>query len=197
MRQQINLLTRRPSQRSMVWWTLFGVVTFFIGLVVWWSIEHFQLRKLYATNQEARQAVQQLQSEVVKKKQALGILDLQNQASELARLRNLLSTKHEWVDLIQKGDLGTVVGPSQLLITLASVNHDGLWLERIELSKGGQSLVLMGAAMRLESVVQFANQLNAQHKDRGQFFSLETHQEVVSVNADGNQKAAIIRFKLY
>jgi len=58
-------------------------------------------------------------------------------------------------------------------------------------------LVLMGAALRLESVLQFANQLNAQLKDRGQFFSLETHQEVVSINADGSQKAAIIRFKLY
>jgi hypothetical protein len=181
----------------MVWWTLFGVVIFSIGLVLWWSVQHVRWRQLNADNQEALQVLRQIKSEVVKKKQALGILDSQNQATELTRLRNLLSTQHDWVDLMQKGDLGTVVGPSQLLTTLASVNQDSLWLERIDLSKSGQSLVLMGAALRLESVLQFANQLNAQLKDRGQFFSLETHQEVVSINADGSQKAAIIRFKLY
>lgn len=197
MRQPINLLSKRRTQRGMLWWTVFGLTIWFIGLAGWGGLSQFRLTQHQTTLLQAEQKAQSLRAELVAKKHALGLQEAQNQDAELTRLRNQLNAQRDWVDWMQKGELGQATGPSQVLTTLAMVRTEGLWLDRVELIKGGPSVVLNGAAFNLASVVAYAQQLDLQLRDNGPFLAIETTQDVLQSNDDGSAKTTIIRFKLY
>lgn len=197
MRQTINLLSKRRTQRGMLWWTVLGLTICFIGLVGWGGLTQFQLIQQQATLLQAEQKAQNLRTELLAKKRALGLQEAQNQDAELTRLRSQLNAQREWVDWIQKGELGQATGPSEVLTTLATVRTEGLWLDRVELIKGGPSVVLSGSAFNLASVVAYAQQLDPQLRDNGPFLAIETTQDVLQSNDDGSAKTTVIRFKLY
>lgn len=197
MRTQINLLSRRRTRRGMLGWSLVSTVAFFAGLSIWGAAKEVQLVQQQAAHHEERQAVERLVAEVVAEKNALGLRDAYNQAAELTRLRQGLSAKSEWLEWLQKGELGQAIGPSKVFTALASVHAQGVWLDQIELPKGGPSLVLKGNALALPTVVNYANQVAERLQDNGPFLALETNQDVFQGDESGGPKTPLIRFKLY
>jgi hypothetical protein len=181
----------------MLWWTFLGTVVFFSGLSVWGAAQEVRLLQQQAAHREDVQAVERLMAAVMAQKNALGLRDAHNQAAELLRLRQGLSAKSEWLDWLQKGELGQAIGPSKVFTALASVDAQGVWLDHIELSKGGPTLVLKGNALALPMVVNYANQVAERLEDHGPFLALETNQDVFQGDEAGRPKIQLIRFKLY
>lgn len=197
MRQPINLLTPHAKRRGMFWWTAFSVVVFFAGLGGWYVAQHLQDIRLKNRHIQTLSELQRVQAAVLTKKQALGLMDVQKQAAEMVRLQNQIDAQRDWADWLQKGELGRPSGPSVLLTTLARIHQEGLWLSRIELNQGGQTLVLGGSARHLEAVVQYAEALQPHLRDQVPFFALETTQEAVSSDGDEPSSLNLLQFKLY
>lgn len=197
MRQAINLLTQRPRQRGMLWWTACGLLLACAGVLGWAVALQVHMAQLQASERNAQQTLAQLHRDTETKQRALGLREAQNQATELTHLRSQLRAHQDWADWLEKGDLGHTTGPAQVLQALASQHPQGLWLERVVWPKGGPSLQLIGSALSLQTVVDYAHQLDQQLPDKGAFTALESHVETPAQLANGLPGTAIIRFKLY
>lgn len=197
MRQAINLLSQRPRQRGMLWWTVCGLAVAGAGVLGWAAYLQVHIAQLQASERSAQHTLAQLRQDTEAKKRALGLREAQNQTDELTRLHSQLMAQKDWADWLDKGDLGHTTGPAQVLEALASQHPQGLWLERVTWPKAGPSLQLSGSALTLQTVVDYAHQLDQQRLDKGAFTALETYEEMPTHPANGLPGAALIRFKLY
>jgi hypothetical protein len=197
MTQHINLLSRRRSGKSLSWLITRGLTGLIIVFVVWGGLAEVNLQRLAATEQETQNAVTALWTELQISRRNAGLEDAQVLNAESAQMRRTMNERPELVQVVQRGEVGSLQGHAGVLQTLASIPQPGVWLQAVEVSKAGQAIKISGSALTSAAVIQYAEQLNQSFKPAGiEFSALEISKEDAP-KAGGGAKASPIKFKLY
>lgn len=100
--------------------------------------------------------------------------------------------------LAQAGNLGSQQGYARYFSSLAAIAEDELWLTNVAVEKAGKSVRLGGRALHKESVIRYAQQLNAFFADSGvQFTALELTPESAGKQGTPGPQLTAVAFKLY
>jgi hypothetical protein len=168
-----------------------------IVFVVWGGLVEVNLQRLAATEQETQNAVTALRTELQISRRNAGLEDAQVLNAESAQMRRTMNEHPELVQVVQKGEVGSLQGHAGVLQILASIPQTGVWLQAVDVSKAGQAIKISGSALTSAAVIQYAEQLNQSFKAAGiEFSALEISKEDAP-GAGGVSKASPIKFKLY
>lgn len=196
MTQHINLLSRRKTSKDWSWLAIRGLVALLLALTGMALSTEWKLRELREAEAKAQQALAEIKVTLEKKRRDAGLEQSEAMAQQMTLLQRQVDAKREWADLLQKGELGNPSGYSQLMETLAAVHVEGVWLQDVDMAKGGQALTIVGKSLSGEAVMRYIGQINDAFKPMGvQFSSVEIMQE--SADAGGSSKAGILKFRIY
>lgn len=191
----INLLSKRRRHKGFEWFivSLLGLCGFVLFGQA--GLTELRLLRLAQTEAQTQHSIVELKTALEKKRRESGFDDMQTIAQQSAVLQAQVEARRDWADLMQKGELGSPLGHSQLLEILAGLSEDGVWLQGVDVSKGGQSVSITGKSMNTQSVMRYIGQVNEAFKPVSiQFSSIEITQEAA---AGESAKAGILKFKLY
>lgn len=178
MVQHINLLTRRqaPQRFFLLALTALGVLTLVLAALA--GRAEWQLQQQSHLEEKTLQSLNEFKAALERKRQTLGLTESETLGRQIALLRSQVEARREWVDLQQKGELGSAMGYSQWLETLAGVHVDGVWLQGLDIGKGGQSVSVQGKALSADAVMHYIVQINDAFKPMGvRFTSMEITQD--------------------
>ena len=91
-------------------------------------------------------------------------------AVQIAALREARVGKSRMLEALSGGGLGNLTGFSETFETLARLRREDVWLERIALLAGGESISLAGAAMSPEAVPSWLSSLKGEPAFAGKSF---------------------------
>ena len=197
MVQHINLLTQRKARQGSLGLSLAALGLLTLGLAGMAAKAEWQIHQLSQQEERTQQALADLKAALEKKRQALGMAESEAMTRQVAQLRSEIEAKRGWLDSLQKGELGSANGYSQWLETLAGVHVEGVWLQGVDIGKGGQSLSLQGKSMNADAVMRYIEQVNEAFKPMNvRFNSMEITQD--AVDAQGPMRSATtLSFKIH
>ncbi len=145
-----------------------------------------------------QQTVADLRAAIDQKRQSLGLNESEAIARQVMQLRSQVETRRDWADLLKKGELGHANGYSQWLETLAGVHVDGVWLQGLEIDKGGQSVAVRGKSLNADAVMRYIEQVNEAFKPMNvRFTSMEITQDAVAAEPGAQRQVQTLTFKIY
>ncbi len=195
MTQHINLLSRRRAHQSMAWVATRGLSGLVALLVLWSLVTEVSLQKLSRANDDAQQTVVTLQTELEQKRREAGLDDVQTLAKDSARMRHSMEEHYALMQLVQKGEVGSLSGHAGVIQILASTPQSGVWLQGVDITNAGQTMSVSGTAYSTAAVMQYAEQLNQAFQAMSiGFSSLEMLTEDVP---GASSKSQSIKFKLH
>lgn len=198
MVQHINLLTQRKVRRGFLSLALVGLGLLTLVLAALAAKAEWQLHQQRQLEARTQQALVDLKAAVEKKRQTLGLAESEATGRQIALLRSQVEAKREWAELQQKGELGSAMGYSQWLETVAAVHVDGVWLQGLDIGKGGQSVSVQGKSLNPEAVMRYIEQLNEAFKPMNvRFTSMEITQDSPLTGAGAARTAPLLSFKVY
>jgi len=199
MMQNINLITKRRGRKNMALFASIALGVLTLTFTIWSVVAEVRLHRLADTTNQVRQTMVLLQAELQKKRHDAGLEDVQALAKESAQMQHTMDAHRALMQLIQKGDIGSLQGHSAELKTLATIVQTGVWLQGVDVTKAGQSMRLSGTALTTAAVIQYADQLNLSFKTAGtEFTALEIAKEDATGSAGAEiPKFSIIKFKIY
>lgn len=198
MVQHINLLTQRKVRRGFLSLALAGLGLLTLVLAALAAKAEWQLHQQRQLEERTQQALVDLKAAVEKKRQALGLAESEAMGRQVALLRSQVEAKREWAELQQKGELGSAMGYSQWLETVAGVHVEGVWLQGLDIGKGGQSVSVQGKSLSPEAVMRYIEQLNEAFKPMNvRFTSMEITQDSAPAGAGAARTAPTLSFKVY
>ncbi len=181
MVQHINLLTQRKDRKGFSGLSLVALGLLTLVLAGMAIKSEWQIQQLRQQEDRTQQTLADLKVALETKRQTLGMVETEAMVRQVAQLRSQIEAKREWADLLKKGDLGTANGYSQWLETLASVHVEGVWLQGLEIGKGGQTLSLQGKSLDTDAVMRYIEQINEAFKPMNvRFSSMEITQDAVA-----------------
>lgn len=185
--RQINLqVQQEKSGFNAVWPELAVMALLLLGLLGVWGMRQTEVVKARnietASAQKLLDANARLQAQLQPKETELG--------AQIDALKPQVEATKKILD--QTGGLGSQQGYAQYFASLASIDEDGLWLNRISVEKSGKSVRLSGRAMHKESILRYARRVNDMFAADGvQFTELELTPETI-----GNPSFSDIAFNL-
>lgn len=198
MTQHINLLRKRSGIQSIAALgplVLPLLILVMLGFAGHWEWRLMQLRESQAKSQ---QAIDGLRKALEMRRRAAGLNESEAMSREIATFKSQIEARRDWNDLLQKGELGTHLGYSGILRTLAGLHEDGVWLKGIDITKGGQMLSLSGNATNADAVVRYIAQVNEAFKPMNiQFSSMEIAREAPKTDTAPAGPAGVLSFKLF
>lgn len=201
MTQHINLLSKRGKARSFVFMGPLLLPVLILFMLVLAGQAEWRLKKLRDEQAQSQQKIDDLKKTLETKRRAAGLNESQAMAREMNLFKSQIEARKEWKEWQQKGELGTNLGYSRILRTLAGVREEGVWLDGIDITKSGQSLTLSGSATHADAVVRYISQVNEAFKPMNvQFVSMEISREApkgTSSPAAGPATAGLLHFKLF
>ena len=197
MIQHINLMTKRRLNKGAVWLAVRGLGLVFVVLMASALWTEYQIYQLDVAEQNVETSTRVLTQELEKQRRASGLEEAQSMAKEASVMRSQIDAHRDWMDWIQKGELGKLSGPSGLLEKLAVIHEDGVWLQGVEISSG-QNLVISGHATSNDALMRYANKVTQTLRPlEFSFSSLEVAREDPPGAAAGSGNNSILKFKLY
>jgi len=198
MIQHINLLSQRRKRRGFVWlaaWGLMAVVLVLLGFAL---TTEWRLQRLRATEARTQQSLVELRVALETKRREAGLQDSEAVARQMAALRSQIEARRGWAELLQRGDLGSAQGYSRWLELLAQVHEDGVWLQALDIGKGGQAASITGKSTSAEAVMRYIAQVNEAFGPLGvQFSSMEIVQDAAAPESAATHKPGILKFKIF
>jgi hypothetical protein len=196
--QHINLLTKHGTRKGFAWYAPRGVLLVLVALLAWTVNGEMHLNRLRQAQARTEQSIVDLKVTLERERREAGLQDLEVINAQIAALRTQLDARRGWLQLLQKGELGTPQGYAWVLQALAQTHEDGLWLRRVEMVKGGQSMGIEGNALDPDAVMHYADQLNQSFKSMGvQFSYMEMAQDAQDAAAANTAAAGVLKFKIY
>jgi hypothetical protein len=191
MSQQINLLVikRSGSASALAALAVSGLVL--VALLAVWGARQGELHRV----QEAEAA------SALQLQQATAILQARAQQkgldAEIASVRPKAEAAQKF--LAQMGELGSRQGYARYFSALTTAGEEGVWLSSVTVDRAGRSVQVGGHALRKESVMRYAQRLNALFAEDGvQFTALELTPEVSNGKpGEAARPATATAFRLY
>jgi len=192
MSQQINLLATKTSAATSAWAGLAVLALVLVSLLGAWGVRQGDLRSAQeaeaASAQQLRNAKTVLDAKTQRKEKDLG--------AEIVALRPQADGAQKF--LAQMGELGNQKGYARYFAALTTVSEPGVWLSSVSVEKSGKTMRIRGHALRKESVMRYAQQLNALFADDGvQFTALELSPEVAGGQVEAKPQSSAVTFTLY
>lgn len=198
MVQHINLLTRHGTHKGFSWYAPRAVVLFLIGLLALAGNGELHLKRLRETQARTEQSIVDLKSSLEQKRREAGLQDIEAINAQMTALRAQAQSRQAWLVAVQKGELGTPRGYSGMFETLAQFHEEGVWLSRVQVEKGAQSMTIEGHATHSDAVMRYAEQLNHDFSALGQqFTSMEMNQDVRSGTTPAAAVSPLVNFKIF
>lgn len=198
MIQHINLLSQRSRRQGLERLALSAVVVVFLGLLALAGNNELRLQGLVEADVKMQLSVDELKQALEKKRRGDGGTSSQAVGEQITALRGQINARQDWSELMGKGELGTTLAYSQLLGILAGLHQEGLWLQGMEVGKGGHSVSIQGQALSSAAVMRYIAQVNEAFKPMNiQFSSIEITQEPVSGESPPKAGTGLLKFKLY
>ncbi len=198
MVQHINLLTRHKARKGFLTLALIGLGLLTLVLAAMAAKTEWQLQRQRQLETQTRQSLDALKAAVEKKRQTLGLVESEAMGRQMALWRSQVEGRREWADLLQKGELGSAMGYSQWLETLAGVHVDGVWLQGVDIGKGGQALSVQGKSLSAEAVMRYIEQVNEAFKPMNvRFTSMEILQDPATAESGVARQVSTLSFKIY
>lgn len=197
MSQQINLLVRKRSGAGIAWLVLALSVLLPVSQLGLWAVRQGDLTRAQAAEAATTRQLQDAKARLQARTPQSGT----NYGAEIEALKPRAEAAQKMLDRVD--ELGSRQGYGRYFGALASVNEEGLWLSSVTVNKAGKAVGISGHALRRESVLHYAAQLNALFADAGvQFTALELAPESAgnpSAGKPGEPGAALnaVAFKLY
>lgn len=187
MVQHINLLTPRQAKLKFLPLMLLGIGLLTLVLTALAGKAEWQLHQQRKIEAQTQQSINQLKDALEKKRQRLGLAENEAIGHQVTLLRSQLEAKREWAEAQRKGELGSVFGYSLWLETLARVHVDGVWLQGLDIGKGGQSTSVQGKALNVDAVMRYIEQVNDAFEPMNvRFSSMEITQDAPAVQGAGH-----------
>jgi len=192
MSQQINLLATKSSAATSAWAGLAVLALVLASLLAAWGVRQGELRSAQEAEAASAQQLRQAKALLEARKQREGA-DL---GAQIAALRPLADAAQKF--LAQMGEMGNQKGYARYFSALTTVSEPGVWLSSVSVEKSGKSMRIRGHALRKESVMRYAQQLNALFADDGvQFTALELSPEAAGGQGEAKPLATAVTFTLY
>lgn len=197
MTQHINLLSKRRARQNMAWLATRGL-SGLVGLFVLWAlVAEVGLHNMSASNEEMQQTVSVLRVELEQKRRAAGLEDAQVLAKESAAMSRRMDENRTLMQLVQKGEVGSLAGHSRFMQTLASLPQTGVWLQSVDITNASRTVNIVGSSLTTAAVMQYAEQLNRAFQSVNfEFSSLEISTEDAATTPTSPQ-GSTIKFRLY
>ncbi len=197
MPQHINLLTRRRAIKSLVWLATRGLGLMLSVLVVWAVFSEVKLQQLRSDTQAVEHTVSSLRLELKQKRHDAGLEDAQALAQDTERMRLSLDEHRALMQLVNKGEVGSLLGHATFLQRLATTAQPGVWLHGVDVTLAGQRMNIAGTALSSAAVMHYAQALNQSFQGANvAFTSLEISKEE-PLAVQGAAKSSQIKFRLY
>lgn len=197
MIQHINLLRKRRAKRGAVWLAVRGMALVFVLLVAVGLENEYTIFQLRESDQQAQATIDSLTQELGQLRRVMGLEEQQASAKQANVMRSEIDARHDWMEWIQKGELGTINGYSGLMQTLAAIHEEGVWLQGVDMSSG-KTMVISGRALNNDMLMRYANQVTQTLKPQDYTFTaLEITRENASNSVDTKAGSNILNFKLY
>ena len=176
MSQQINLLIqkqRRPAVSGER--TAIALALLLAASLTYAFVERNKTAKVFET-------LKRTQAQVAKEKVSLKALEQKlaerpkpiQLAAEVAGLREIAANKRRVLETLRTGIGGSESGYHAHLMTLAKISENGVWLDRVQISNAGKSMMVAGSSLNPEAVLRYAQRLNEQFGPIGaQFTTVE------------------------
>ena len=198
MVQHINLLTQRKAHKGFLNLAFIGLGLLVLMLAALAGMTEWRLQQQRQLQAQTRQTAADLRAAIEQKRQALGLNESEAMARQVMQLRSQVEAKREWADLLKKGELGTANGDSQWLETLAGVHVEGVWLQGLDIDKGGQSVSVRGKSLNADAVMRYIEQVNEAFKPMNvRFTSMEITQDAVAAEPGSQRQVQTLTFKIY
>lgn len=200
MTQHINLLSKRSKARSLVLMGPLVLPVLILAMLILAGQTEWRLKQLRDEQTSAQQKIDELKKTLETKRRAAGLNESQAMAREMNLFKSQIEARKEWKEWLQKGELGSHLGYSRILRLLASVREEGVWIDGVDITKGGQGLTLTGSATNADAVVRYIAQVNEVFKPMNvQFASMEITREAAKGAAAPSAAAAagLLHFKLF
>jgi hypothetical protein len=182
MTQQINLLRPKDRSAGIAVWGLGAVGVVLVVLAGYFVSVLGETNRLRDAAKlkdqqlaQVRSTIQAVQAQRAKESDASAL------EAEIAAMRPRADALSQLVKLVHAGNPGAQEGFARYLYTLGSLSADGLWISNLSVSKGGNTVVITGRALRNEAVMQYARRLNDAFAPQGvRFNSVELTPEASS-----------------
>ena len=198
MDQHINLLTQRKVHQGFLNLAFIGLGLLVLVLAALAGMTQWRLQTQQNLQAQTRQTVLDLRAAIDQKRQALGLAESEAMQRQIVQLHSQVDAKREWADLVQKGELGNANGYSQWLETLAGVHVDGVWLQGLDIGKGGQSVNIQGKSLSADAVMRYIESVNEAFKPMNvRFTSMEISQDAANAEPGAPRQAQTLTFKIY
>lgn len=198
MVQHINLLAKHGASKGFDWYAPRGVLLLLVAMLVYTGNGELHLQRLREAQARTDQSVLDLKATLERKRREVGLQDIEAINKQMVALRAQVDARRGWGDLMQKGELGTPRGYAWIFESLAETHQDGVWLRRVELGKGEQSMAIEGSALSSDAVLRYADQVNQSFKSMGvQFSSMEIVRGSQDPGATGASAAGVLKFKIF
>lgn len=186
--EQINMQVRQErTGLSLVWMELAAMVLIVVSLLGTWGMREVDVLKA----RDAERAGTLQLRDAKARSQIAAQPSEEDVAAEIAALKARAEAAQRI--LLQSGSLGSQTGYADYFSMLASVGEDGLWLNSVKVDNAGRTVRLSGIALQKESVLHYAQQVNALFSSNGvQFTTVELTPE-----AAGKPTLAATAFVLY
>lgn len=151
---------------------LFCCGTFMLMLMMLYTYKHFMNRENSTILSEVEkrrttleQTLTKLQLERVDESELLGL------KNEIETIERDWETKKQAIQLLSDKALTNVHGFSQYLTAIAKQSREGLWLDKIKLSYGGERIELNGKTKQPEFLFQYIQRLSNETPIKGKLFN--------------------------
>jgi len=190
-RQHINLQTRQKSGYDSTWVAPAAFGLALLSLLGFAGMRQTEVATAQKAEAASAQQLQQAKAKLEAPKPQSDIL-----GSEIAALRPQADAAQRI--LAQAGNLGSLNGYAEYFHSLATISEEGLWLNNVSVDQAGKSISVSGRALQKESVMRYAQRLNARFAEYGvQFTALEMTPETVGKQGDPKAQITAVMFKLY
>ena len=197
MVQHINLLTRPKARKGSLALSLVALGVLTLVLTGMAAKSEWQIQQLRQQEDRTQQTLADLKVALEKKRQSLGMAETEAMARQVDLLRSQVDARRDWADLFKKGELGSVHGYSQWFETLAGVHVEGVWLQGLDIGKGGQSVSLQGKSVSAEAVMRYIAQVNEAFKPMNVRFSAMEITQDAATEQGTSRTASTLSFKIY
>jgi hypothetical protein len=171
MTQQINLLPP-PSRNVLVPASIAVLVLVVLSSGLYVRSSTGDLTRAQHDAAESSKRLEILRATVAglqdpKRREAAAKLD-----AEIAQMRERSAAASEFLRQVDSGTLGRPAGYPGVFQALAAAAQEDVWITRVSVTRGGNSVLVTGSAMSNESALQYAQRASERMRDAGVKFRI-------------------------
>lgn len=202
MTRHINLLDapqkkRSPWESALQMGLPIAIVVLVMG--TWAAVVHLRLGSLKRQLTDIEAQMRPISDQLAQMQAGMGVEQVNATLRDrLERAQSQLKARKDIQTALQRGDLGSSQGFSEVMRAFARQTVAGVWLTGLRLENGGHDITLAGRTLNAEGVATLMKQLRAEPALRGRSIAtmhlapVPLPEKSDAIDADASQPVAVI-----